>query len=33
MIKECISELEKAEAVRVALVSHLTEALQDQVWF
>lgn len=33
MIKQCISELEKSEAVRVDLVSQLREALQDQVWF
>ncbi|KAL8460127.1 hypothetical protein ACS0TY_031875 [Phlomoides rotata] len=30
MIKQCISELEKSEGVRVALVSQLREALQDQ---
>lgn len=31
VIKECIDELEKSEAVRVAFVSQLREALQDQV--
>ncbi|KAK6127099.1 hypothetical protein DH2020_039162 [Rehmannia glutinosa] len=30
MIQQCISELENAEAIRVALVSQLREALQDQ---
>ena len=33
VIKQCINELEKSEAVRVDLVSQLREALQDQVWF
>ncbi|KAK6127122.1 hypothetical protein DH2020_039133 [Rehmannia glutinosa] len=31
MIQQCISELENSEAIRVALVSQLREALQDQV--
>ncbi|KAL6509062.1 hypothetical protein OROGR_023169 [Orobanche gracilis] len=31
MIQQCISELEKSEEIRLALVSHLREALQDQV--
>ncbi|KAK6151400.1 hypothetical protein DH2020_014035 [Rehmannia glutinosa] len=30
MIQQCISELENSEAIRVALVSQLREALQDQ---
>ncbi|KAL3623705.1 hypothetical protein CASFOL_032521 [Castilleja foliolosa] len=30
MIQKCISELEKSEEIRVALVSQLREALQDQ---
>ncbi|KAL6540746.1 hypothetical protein OROMI_024629 [Orobanche minor] len=30
MIQQCISELEKSEEIRLALVSHLREALQDQ---
>ncbi|KAL6534702.1 hypothetical protein OROGR_013377 [Orobanche gracilis] len=32
MIQQCISELEKSEEIRLALVSHLREALQNQAW-
>lgn len=31
-IQQCINQLEKIEAIRVALVSQLREALEDQVW-
>ncbi|KAG8372262.1 hypothetical protein BUALT_Bualt12G0048100 [Buddleja alternifolia] len=31
MLQQCISQLENSEAIRVALVSQLREALQDQV--
>ena len=33
VLKQCVEQLESAEATRATLISQLKEALQDQVWF